>query len=97
MVSAVLIDDLFDLLEEFKNIFDSINLPFDDKLFHCCDFYFDCGNSQMGETCKACVSLSNKLAPGTRKETKIVLICRDDPQEAHANSLNLGWMTFLHY
>ena len=33
MVSAALIDDLFDLLEEFKNIFDSINLPFDDETF----------------------------------------------------------------
>ena len=39
MVSTILIEDLFDLLEEFKNIFGGINLPFDDELFHCCDFY----------------------------------------------------------
>ena len=96
MVSAVLIDDLFDLLEEFKNIFDSINLPFDDELFHYCDFYFDCGYGQTGETYKAYVSLSNKLAPGARKETNIVLICRDDLPEAH--KLFESWLDdILHY
>ena len=96
MVSAVLIDDLFDLLEEFKNIFDSINLPFDDELFHCYDFYFDCGYGQMGETYEAYVSLCNKLAPGTRKETKIVLICRDNLQEVC--KLFESWLdNILHY
>ena len=78
MVSTILTDDLFDLLEEFKNNFDGINLSFYDELFHCCDFYFDCGYSKAGETYEAYVSLSNKLVPGTRKETKIVLIGRDD-------------------
>ena len=65
MVNVILIDDLFDLLEEFKNIFDSINLQFDDKLFHCCDFYFGCGYSEASETCETYVLLFNKLAPGT--------------------------------
>ena len=78
MVSTILIDDLFDLLKEFKNISDGIDLPFDEELFHCCDFYFDCGYSKAGKMYEAYVSLSNKLVPGTRKDTKIVLISRDD-------------------
>ena len=78
MVSTILIDGLFDLLEESKNIFESINLPFDDELLHCCNFYFDCGYGEAGETYEAHVSLSNKLTPGPKKETTIVLTCRDD-------------------
>ena len=44
MVGTVLIDDLFDLLEEFNNIFGSIQLPFH-ELLQCCDFYCECGYS----------------------------------------------------
>ena len=43
MVSAVVIEDFFDLLEEFKDIFTSIQLSFGDEFLQCCNFYCGCG------------------------------------------------------
>ena len=45
------------------------------------------GDKELGkcfkfQTYEAYVSLSSKLTPGPRKETKIVLTCRDNLQEA---------------